>query len=117
MLRFIVDWLDRRWREPETVDIEVFDVVHSPTPDAGLTRSQQGIRFQREEFQRLLKAVGHWESIEFLTAYGSPIASIDDVPAGPDGGIDCVVRITASTERGASVIAGKLRAKIVRQSY
>ena len=70
-----------------------------------------------EEFRKLLKAVGHWPSVELMTASGRPIESIRDVPKGADGGIDVVIRIVTDTEHGALVIAGKIRRMIVQQAY
>jgi hypothetical protein len=142
MLRFIVDWVGRKLsRPPETVDVignaivaaedvdahievghespaaplQVLDVVlpegEEPSP------SELGIRFQRKEFRKLLKAVGHWPSVELMTASGRPIESMRDVPKGADGGIDAVIRIVTDTEHGARVVAGKIRRMIVQQAY
>jgi hypothetical protein len=66
---------------------------------------------------QLLNTVGHWDTIEFFTADRVPIDTIDDLPRGPDDGIDAMVRITARTERGALIIAGRLRSIMVNQSY
>jgi hypothetical protein len=81
------------------------------------TPSQMGVRFQRTEFRKLLKAVGHWPTVEFSTAYGTPIETMRDVPRGADGGIDVVIRIVADTELGAKRIAGRIRNMVVRQAY
>jgi len=107
MLEFVVDWISRQWGAAETIEIEAYDTFGPVAVEAGLSRSEEGIRFQKEEFGKLFKAIGHWDSIEFLTAYGSPVESVDDMPAGPDGGID-VIRITTNKERGAKIIAGKI---------
>lgn len=117
MLEFVVYWISRQWGAAETIEIEAYDTFGPVAVEAGLSRSEEGIRFQKEEFGKLFKAIGHWDSIEFLTAYGSPVESVDDMPAGPDGGIDGVIRITTNKERGAKIIAGKIRAMIVHQSY
>ena len=117
VLQFVVDWIARQWDSAPTVAVEANDTFSPVAAEAGLTRSQQGIRFQRDEFGRLFTAIGHWDSIEFLTAYGSPVESVDDMPVGSDGGIDGVIRITATTERGAKIVAGRIRAMIVHQAY
>ncbi|WP_145144404.1 hypothetical protein [Roseomonas gilardii] len=117
MLSFIVDWIGRSWGAAETVEVESTDTFSNVAESAGLTRSEMGIRFQRHEFGRLLKAIGHWESIEIMTAYGSIVDTIDDVPAGADGGIDAVIRITTASERGAKNVAARIRKMITHQSY
>ena len=117
MLQFIVDWIGRNWGNAEAVEVEADDAFSSAAANAGLTRSQQGIRFQKDEFGRLFAAIGHWDSIEFLTAYGSPVEGVDEMPIGVDGGIDGVIRITTKTERGAKIIAGKIRMMMIKQAY
>ena len=117
MLSFIVDWIGRSWGVPETVDVEAHDTFSDVAVRSGLTRSEMGIRFQKDEFGRLFRAIGHWESIEIMTAYGSIVESVEDVPAGADGGIDAVIRITTATERGASNVAARIRKMITQQSY
>jgi hypothetical protein len=142
MLRLIVDWVGRKFsRPPETIEVtgnavvaaddaEVRVEVGHEAPAAALqvldqvipeaeepSPSELGIRFQRKEFRKLLKAVGHWPSVELMTASGRPIESIRDVPKGADGGIDVVIRILTDTEHGARVIAGKIRRMIVQQAY
>jgi hypothetical protein len=117
MLSFIVDWIGRSWGTAETVEVEAHDSFSDIAERAGLTRSEMGIRFQRDEFGRLFRAIGHWESIEIMTAYGSIVESVDDVPAGADGGIDAVIRITTASERGARNVASRIRKMITQQSY
>jgi hypothetical protein len=142
MLRFVVDWVDRiRGRsQPEEIEFLSHQTVathHSEIDislppamppqlrfledsreEAALPAPQElGIRFQRREFLKLLKAVGHWQSVELLTANGSPIEAMADVPRGADGGIDVVIRIVTDTERGAAAIAARIRNMIVRQTY
>jgi hypothetical protein len=104
MIQLVIDWVGRRFGRPRLIEV---------LP----SRSEMGFRFQREEFEKLFNAVGHWASVEFFTARGMPIDAIDDVPLGPDGGIDGVIRITTQSERGAKIIAGRIRTKIIRQSY
>lgn len=139
MLRFIVDWVGRvgGFSQVEEILIQQHDTLPPPIvhveipPDpptleiverrlddaAHPTPQQLGIRFQRREFRKLLNAVGHWQSIEFLTANGARIETMDDVPRGADGGIDVVIRIVTDTERGARAIGTRIRNMIVRQSY
>jgi hypothetical protein len=104
MLQIIVDWIGRLGKsQPEE--------VYVPTP------REEGIRFQRDEFERLLNAIGHWRSVEFFTAHNVRIEDTEDVPKGADGGIDAIIRIVASTEHGAKIIAGRIRNIIVTQKY
>ena len=117
MLSFIVDWIGRSWGTVETVEVEAHDTFSDVAESAGLTRSEMGIRFQRDEFGRLLEAIGHWKSIEIMTAYGSIVETVDDVPAGADGGIDAVIRITTVSERGARNVASRIRKMVTQQTY
>lgn len=143
MLRLIVDWVGRKFsRPPETIEVVGNAIIAAEDADAQTdvapelsgtalhvleqiipeeleqpTPSELGIRFQRKEFRKLLKAVGHWPSVELMTASGRPIESMRDVPKGADGGIDAIIRIVTDTEHGARVIAGKIRRMIVQQAY
>jgi hypothetical protein len=89
----------------------------SPTPHIRKSSREAGHRFHRLEFKKLFETVGHWETVEFLTAAGTPIACLADLPKSADGGIDVVIRIVADTEHGARTVAGRIRSLIVRQSY
>jgi hypothetical protein len=104
MLQLVIDWVGRRFGRPGVIEV-------APS------RSEMGFRFERKEFEKLFVAVGHWASVEFFTARGMPIDAVDDLPRGPDGGTDAVIRITTQTEHGAKIIAGRIRTKIIRQSY
>jgi hypothetical protein len=106
MLQVVIDWVGRQFGRNRPRVIEV-----RPSP------SEMGFRFQREEFEKLFSVVGHWASVEFFTAWGMPIDAPDDLPRGPDGGVDGVIRITAQTEHGAKIVAGRIRTMLVRQSY
>ena len=117
MLSFIVDWIGRSRSAVETIEVEAHDTFNEIAESAGLTRSEMGIRFQREEFGRLLRSIGHWESIQIMTAYGSIVESTEDLPVGADGGIDAVIRITTASERGARNVASRIRNMITQQSY
>jgi hypothetical protein len=52
-----------------------------------------------------------------MTAYGSIVESVDDLPVGADGRIDAVIRITTASERGARNIASRIRSMITQQNY
>jgi hypothetical protein len=126
MLRFVVDWIAHGHpSSPLRVELPVARdasailqfrqrqeaLARAPTP------RERGIRFHRDEFGRLFQRVERWTTVEFLTAAGLPIECVDDLPRGADGGIDVIVRITTPTERGAKMIAGRIRNMIVKQQY
>ena len=126
MLRFVVDWLSGanslpaiEVSPPVARDASAIlkflqrqqDLAAAPTP------RERGIRFHRDEFSRLFEAVEGWPTVEFITAQGLPIASVDDLPRSADGGIDVVVRIVTPTEHGARIVAGRIRSMIVNQQY
>ena len=109
MLHIVVGWVRNLFRSS---DVEVVDEIYVP-----VTRSQLGYRFQRDHFEQLFNGISDWPSIEFLDAYGDPITSLEDISEGPDGGIDAIIRITTSTERGARNVAARIRNKIVNRNY
>jgi hypothetical protein len=126
MLRFVVDWIAHGHpSSPIKVELPVArdassilqfrqrqeDLARAPTP------RERGIRFHRDEFERLFQRVERWTTVEFVTTAGLPIECVDDLPRGADGGIDVIVRITAPTERGARNIAGRIRGIMVHQRY
>jgi hypothetical protein len=126
MLRFVVDWLSGADSLP-AIEVEApvardasailqflkrqQAIEESPTP------RELGIRFHRHEFSRLFEAVEGWPTVEFITSHGLPVESVDDLPRSADGGIDIVVRIVTPTERGARIVAGRIRNMIVNQQY
>ncbi len=126
MLRILVDWLSGA-NSLDAIDIDqpiardasailAFlkrqeEIARAPTP------RELGIRFHQEEFGRLFEAVEGWPTVEFITARGLPIGSVDDLPKSADGGIDVVVRIVTPTEHGARIVAGRIRRMIVNQQY
>ncbi|MFA5901951.1 MAG: hypothetical protein WC829_22880, partial [Hyphomicrobium sp.] len=125
-LRFVVDWLSGANFLP-TIDVEP-PVARDASAILRFLKSQQaiadaptprdrGIRFHRDEFSRLFEAVDGWPTVEFITSHGLPVDSVDDLPRGADGGIDVVVRIITPTERGARIVAGRIRNMIVNQTY
>ncbi len=126
MLRFVVDWLSGADSLP-AIDVEMpvardasailqflkrqQALAEAPTP------RERGIRFHRDEFSRLFEAVDGWPTVEFITSHGLPISCVEDLPRSADGGIDVVVRIVTPTERGARIVAGRIRNMIVNQQY
>jgi hypothetical protein len=126
MLRFVVNWLSGADSLP-AIEVEapvardasaIFQflkrqqaIEDAPTP------REVGIRFHRDEFSRLFEAVDGWPTVEFITSHGLPVESVDDLPRSADGGIDVVVRIVTPTERGARIVAGRIRNMIVNQQY
>ncbi len=126
MLRFVVDWLSGVDSLP-AIEVET-PVVRDASAILQFLRRQQtiaeapsarevGLRFHREEFSRLFEAIDGWPTVEFITSHGLPVTSVEDLPRSADGGIDVVVRIVTPTERGARVVAGRIRNKIVNQQY
>jgi hypothetical protein len=126
MLRFVVDWLSGANSLP-AIDVEppvardpsaIFEFLRRPDPAAReLTPRERGIRFHQHEFGRLFEALEGWPTVEFITTQGLPIDSVDDLPRSADGGIDVIVRIVTPTERGARIVAGRIRKMIVNQQY
>ena len=120
-MRFVVDWLAGANSLP-AIDVET-PVARDPSAILQFLKRQQaveeaptprerGLQFHREEFSRLFEAVEGWPTVEFITSHGLPIASVDDLPRSADGGIDVVVRIVTPTERGARIVAGRIRSMI-----
>jgi hypothetical protein len=104
MLHIIVGWAKNLFASSH---VEVVDDISVP-----VTRAQLGYRFQRYHFEQLFNGISEWPSVEFLDAYGDPITSLEDVSEGPDGGIDAVIRIVTRTERGARIVAARIRNKM-----
>jgi hypothetical protein len=126
MLRFVVDWIAHGHpSSPIKVELPVARDASSILQfrqrqedlARALTPRERGIRFHRDEFERLFQRVERWTTVEFVTTAGLPIECVDDLPRGADGGIDVIVRITAPTERGARNIAGRIRGIMVHQRY
>jgi hypothetical protein len=124
MLQVVIGWIQHRlgFLPVDTITIDGADALDiGPAGLAqeltGAAASQIGIRFQLDEFRRLFNRIGHWETVEFFTARGRPIEGPDDFDKGADGGLDGIIRITAPTERGARIIAGRISKIIVKQDY
>lgn len=83
-----------------------------------LTPSKMGYHFEHDELKRLMYRLHRFETVEFTDAYGTPLSpETIDKRYGKDGGIDCVIRIVAPTERGASNVAGRIRNIIISGDY
>ena len=108
MIQIVVGWVQSMFG-PEVEVVDEIEVQSTP--------SKLGYRFQRAQFERLFNGIKDWPSIEFLDAYGDPITSLDDVSEGPDGGVDAVIRITTRTEKGAKIVASRVRAMILGRRY
>ena len=126
MLRFVVDWLSGVDSLP-AIEVET-PVARDASAILEFLRRQQtleaspsprevGLRFHREEFSRLFEAIDGWPTVEFITSHGLPVTSVEELPRSADGGIDVVVRIITPTERGARIVAGRIRSMIVNQQY
>ncbi len=126
MLRFVVDWLSGVDSLP-AIEVET-PVVRDASAILQFLKRQQtiaeapsprevGLRFHREEFSRLFEAIDGWPTVEFITSHGLPVTSVEELPRSADGGIDVVVRIITPTERGARIVAGRIRSMIVNQQY
>ena len=126
MLRFVVDWLSGVDSLP-AIEVEA-PIARDASAILHFLRRQQtvaeapsprevGLRFHREEFSRLFDAIDGWPTVEFITSHGLPVTSVEDLPRSADGGIDVVVRIVTPTERGARIVAGRIRSMIVNQQY
>ena len=126
MLRFVVDWLSGADSLP-AIDVatpvarDASAILHFLKRQQALAEApsprERGIRFHRDEFSRLFEALDGWPTVEFITAQGLPVESLEDLPRSADGGIDVVVRIVTPTEHGARIVAGRIRNMIVNQRY
>lgn len=83
-----------------------------------VSASEAGYRFEHDELKRLMARLSSFPSVEFSDAYGGPLtAEIIAQRKGPDGGVDCVIRIIAPTEKGAKNVAGRIRSIIRARDY
>jgi hypothetical protein len=119
MLQIVVGWMRRQFGfvPVETVAIQGEDALHSDSIAVSQDASQNGIRFQIDQFQGLFERIGYWETVEFFTARGRSIEGPEDFDRGADGGLDGIIRITAPTDRGAQIVAGKIRMIILKHDY
>ena len=79
-----------------------------------LSPSEMGFKFQADELSWLMDNLKGFETVEFLDPRGGGV--LDPNHKGADGGIDCIIRITATTERAAHQVAGKIRQRIIRHA-
>ena len=109
MIEFVVGWVR---------DFLNFSKVEEFKPVETVTPSLMGYRFEHNELKRLMARLKGFETVEFTDVYGTRLtAESIDKRFGPDGGIDCVVHIVASTERGAKNVATRIRNIIVKGDY
>ncbi|MEC4806418.1 MAG: hypothetical protein SAJ12_11720 [Jaaginema sp. PMC 1079.18] len=83
-----------------------------------VSKSEAGYIFEHEELKRLMDRLKNFETVEFTDVSGTRLTpeSIKE-RFGPDGGIDCIIRIVAPTERGASNVATRIRNILIRGDY
>ncbi|MBM0740372.1 hypothetical protein JOY44_01860 [Phormidium sp. CLA17] len=83
-----------------------------------ISPSKFGYKTEHDEIKRLMTRLSGFETVEFTDTNGNPmnITTVDQ-RYGRDGGIDCVIRIVAPTERGASNVAGRIRNIIIKGNY
>ncbi|MCG9892458.1 MAG: hypothetical protein MH252_15480 [Thermosynechococcaceae cyanobacterium MS004] len=109
MIQLVVGWVKHFFG---LSNVEEFTSVEQVTP------SQMGYRFEHEELKRLMERLKGFETVEFTDAYGEPLISESiDQRFGQDGGIDCIIRIVAPTERGAKNVATRIRNILVKGDY
>lgn len=109
MIQLVVGWV-KDFFNPSKV--QEFKPVEKVTP------SRMGYYFEHDELKRLMKRLKNFETVEFTDASGTSLTpeSIDK-RFGKDGGIDCIIRIVAPTEKGASNVAGRIRNILVNGDY
>jgi hypothetical protein len=108
VIQIVVSWARSLFER----EVEVVDEICVQA-----TQSQLGFRFQRVQFEQLFIGTKDWPSMEFLDAWGDPITSLEDVTEGPDGGIDAIIRITTRTEKGAKIVATRIRNMVITRKY
>lgn len=83
-----------------------------------ISSSKFGYKTEHDEIKRLMKRLSRFETVEFTNTTGDPMdINTVDQRYGKDGGIDCVIRIVAPTERGASNVAARIRNIIIKGDY
>ena len=76
------------------------------------------ICFEHQELVNLMFRSKRFETVDFTDANERILTpEIVSKRYGPDGGIDCVIRIVAPTETGAKNVAGRIRNIIIRGDY
>ncbi|MCT7994081.1 hypothetical protein [Laspinema olomoucense] len=109
MIDIIVGWVQNFFN---------FSNVTEFKPVEKLTPSQMGYKFEHDELKRLMLRLKRFETVEFTDVGGTPLTpqSIEN-RYGKDGGIDCVIRIIAPTEKGAKNVATRIRNILVTGDY
>lgn len=83
-----------------------------------VTLSEEGYNFEHNHLKRLIRRLEEWDTVEITDAHGAPLTpEIVEDRFGPDGGVDCVIRIAAPTEHGAKVVRGRIREILKKQDY
>jgi hypothetical protein len=124
LVQLVTGWLDRTLSFITIGKVTLFSKGYRIEDEQGVTVNQQetpskrGYRFEHEELKRLMYRLRHFETVEFTDAYGTPISpETIEQRYGADGGIDCIIRIVAPTERGARNVQGRIRNIIIRGNY
>lgn len=107
VMSVIVGWCQNVLND--TDEVEVVDEI---------SLSQQGYQFEHEEMKRMMERFKGFATVKFTDVKGYPLSPERiDRRYGPDGGIDCIIHITAPTERGARQIASRVRNIIIQGDY
>ncbi len=108
VMSVIVGWCQNVLND--TDEVEVVDEI---------SLSQQGYQFEHEEMKRMMERFKGFATVKFTDVKGYPLSPerIDRRSMGVMGGIDCIIHITAPTERGARQIASRVRNIIIQGDY
>jgi hypothetical protein len=111
VLQLLVGW----------VQDNIFKKVESIEPVKVLrekSSSEQGYKFEHDELKRLMKRLKRFETVDFEDVQGNRLTpEIIDERFGPDGGIDCVIRIIAKTEQGTNNVTTRIRNILIDGDY
>ena len=123
MIQLVVGWVRDLFNSSSVEPVEKstpnknvyyadFQSVETVTP------SQMGYRFEHNELKRLMGRLKRFETVDFTDVEGVIMTpeSIDR-RFGKDGGIDCVIHIITPTERGAAIVATRIRNILVTGDY
>jgi hypothetical protein len=118
MLTLITGWLREVGKLIRFPNVGTFSTAEDFIEVDRISPSEYGYRVEHSEIKRLMKRLRRFETVEFTDAYGVLLSEATiDQRYGKDGGIDCVIRIVARTERGASIAATRLRNIIISGDY
>lgn len=109
MIQLIVGWVQ---------NLVNFSIPTEFKPVEKLTPSQRGYKFEHDELKRLMLRLKRFETVEFTDVGGTPLTpqSLEN-RYGKDGGIDCVIRIIAPSEKGAKNVATRIRNILINGDY